>query len=156
MAIREIIIEGDDRLRKKSRLVEDVMSPRIQALIDDLIDTLYESGTGIGLAAVQIGVLRRIFVVDLMDGSGLHVYVNPEWVHQTGVQTGQEGCLSLPGYWAEVQRPESVRIRAMDREGNWFEREASGLEAVCLCHEFDHLEGQLFKDRAIPGTEEHA
>lgn len=149
MAVREIIVEGDERLRKISRPVENILDPKIQTLIDDMIDTLYTSGNGIGLAAVQVGMLKRIFIIDLQDEAGLRVFINPEFVERKGKQCNQEGCLSLPGYWGDVERPAYIKVRAFDREGQAFEIEAEGLEAICICHENDHLDGILFKDRVI-------
>lgn len=152
MAIRSIIKDGDPRLRKIAREVTD-FSERTQMIVDDLVDTLYENGNGIGLAANQIGVLRRIFVVDLQDEAGLRVFINPEIVERDGEQIGQEGCLSIPEYWGYVERPERIKVRAHDRDGETFELEADGLLAVCICHENDHLDGVLFKDRVIPEDE---
>lgn len=150
MALREIITEADERLRKRSRPIEEIDHPKIQTLIDDMIDTLHASGNGIGLAAVQVGVLRRLFIIDMQEGEGPMVYINPVFELQEGEQCQQEGCLSLPDYWAEVKRPARVRIAAYDRYGKRFVREATGLEAICICHEADHLDGILFKDRALP------
>lgn len=152
MAIRSIIKDGDPRLRKIAREVTD-FGERTQMIVDDLVDTLYENGNGIGLAANQIGVLRRIFVVDLQDEAGLRVFINPEIVERDGEQIGQEGCLSIPEYWGYVERPERIKVRAHDRDGETFELEADGLLAVCICHENDHLDGVLFKDRVIPEDE---
>lgn len=154
MAIREIIVDGDDRLRKVARPVDDVKAPRIQTLIEDMIDTLHESGNGIGLAAVQVGVLRRVFIVDLGDEKGLRVFVNPEITKREGSQCGQEGCLSVPGRWGTVERPARIHVRALDREGEPFELDAEGLEAVCICHENDHLDGILFTDKVIGELED--
>ncbi|MDD2579969.1 MAG: peptide deformylase [Eubacteriales bacterium] len=145
MALRKIIIDGDPALRKASRPVEAV-NDRIKTLIDDMIETMYENN-GIGLAAVQVGVLRRIFVMDIQDGSGVHVMVNPEIVEREGSQMYMEGCLSVPGCAGEVERPARLVIRAMDRDGQPFEMEAEGLKAVCISHENDHLDGVLFTDK---------
>lgn len=149
MALRTIIEDGDPRLRKVSRGVDNIQDERIQTLIDDMIDSLRHSGNGIGLAAVQVGVLRRIFIIDLGDGEGLRVYINPEFLEKEGEQIYTEGCLSLPGYWGKVRRPARVKIAAYNREGERFEREAEGLEAVCICHEYDHLDGILFQDHVF-------
>lgn len=150
MAIRQIVKVGDDVLTKKARPVTDFGS-KTQSLIDDMIDTLYDVGNGIGLAAPQVGVLRRIFIIDLHDedGLGLLVFVNPEIVSTSGTQICQEGCLSIPGKWGEVERPEILTVRAQDRNGEWFELEADGLMANCIAHEYDHLEGILFTDKLI-------
>ncbi len=148
MAIRQILHEGDPTLRKKAKAVE-LPSPRISALAEDMIDTLAHTGNGIGLAAPQIGVLRRLFVIDMQEGDGPIVFVNPEILETKGKQCGTEGCLSLPGLWGEVERPAWVRCRAQNLDGSFFELTAEGLFAVCICHEYDHLEGVLFRDRAI-------
>lgn len=152
MAVRTIFQDDDERLHKKARVVDDIASPRTQMLVDDLIDTLYDHGGGIGLAANQIGVLRRVFVVDLgpnhKDG-GLLVFINPEITEQRGEVLSTEGCLSIIGKTGEVKRPEYVRVKAFDREGKAFELEARGLLAVCICHEYDHLEGVLFTDKLV-------
>ena len=147
MAIRTIITEGDEVLRKKARPVADI-DARTQSLIDDMIDTLRHSGNGIGLAAPQVGILRRIFVIDLGDEDGLRVFINPEITETRGTQCGTEGCLSLPGLWGEVERPAELVCEALDRDGQPFRVEADGLLAVCIAHENDHLDGILFRDRA--------
>ncbi len=150
MAIRHIVKEGDAVLRKKARPVTD-FGAKTQMLIDDMIDTLYDVGNGIGLAAPQVGMLRRIFIIDLQDedGLGLIVFVNPEITSTSGSQICQEGCLSIPGKWGDVERPENLTVRAQDRNGEWFELEADGLLANCIAHEYDHLEGILFTDKLI-------
>ncbi len=150
MAIRNIVKEGDDVLRKVARPVTD-FGERTQRLIDDMIDTLYGAGNGIGLAAPQVGMLRRIFVIDLQDedGIGLKVFVNPEIVETSGTRICQEGCLSIPGKWGDVERPVSLKVRAQDRHGEFFEVEADGLLGNCIAHEYDHLEGILFIDKLI-------
>lgn len=152
MAIRQIVKEGDEVLRKKARPVTD-FGAKTQRLIDDMIDTLDDVGNGIGLAAPQVGMLKRIFIVDLHDedegGEGLLIFVNPEIVATSGTQLCQEGCLSIPGKWGDVERPEKLTVRAQDRNGEWFELEADGLMANCIAHEYDHLEGVLFIDKVI-------
>ncbi|ADC90921.1 peptide deformylase [Mageeibacillus indolicus] len=153
MAVREIIVDGDDRLRKKARPVDNIADPKIQQIVDDMIDTLYATGNGVGLAAVQVGILKRIFVIDLQDGKGLKVYINPEIIDRQGSQCNQEGCLSLPGFWGEVIRPAKVTVRAFDRNGKQFEQTATGLGAICISHETDHLNGILFKDLVISEEE---
>ncbi len=153
MAVREIIVDGDDRLRKKARPVDNIADPKIQQIVDDMIDTLYATGNGVGLAAVQVGILKRIFVIDLQDGKGLKVYINPEIIDRQGRQCNQEGCLSLPGFWGEVIRPAKVTVRAFDRNGKQFEQTATGLGAICISHETDHLNGILFKDLVISEEE---
>lgn len=149
MAIRTIITEEDERLRKKAKVIEDIKSPKTQELINDLIDTLYDHGGGIGLAANQIGVLRRVFIVDLGDEDGLRVFCNPEIIAAEGEQICQEGCLSIPSYQGNVKRPAKIKVRAYDRNADLFELEADGLLAVCICHENDHLNGVLFTDKLV-------
>ncbi|HPM75084.1 MAG TPA: peptide deformylase, partial [Saccharofermentans sp.] len=119
--------------------------------LDDLADTMYYENRGIGLAAVQVGVLRRVFVVDVGDEHGLIEFINPEIIETSGNQVYCEGCLSVPGRNANVNRPAKIKIRATNRHGEEFELEAEGILAICICHEFDHLEGILFIDKAIDG-----
>ena len=140
MAIRNIVKVGDDVLTKKCRPVEKI-DERIITLLDDMIDTLYDSG-GVGLAAPQVGVLKRIAVIDV--GDGLIELINPEIIKQSGNQRDLEGCLSLPGKWGYVERPMKVTVRATDREGNLFEIEGKELLARAFCHELEHLDGILF------------
>lgn len=141
MAIRRIITQGDDRLRKKCRLVTD-FNKRLHILLDDLRETLEES-QGAGLAAPQVGVLRRAVVIAAGEDEMLEL-VNPEILEQSGEQSGPEGCLSVPGKWGMVTRPSFVRIRAQDRYGEWFETEGEDLLARCFCHEIEHLDGHLY------------
>lgn len=148
MAIRNIVTIGDDVLRKRAREVDRV-DDKIRALIDDMKDTLSDSENGIGLAAPQVGMLKRIFVIDMQDGQGCTVYVNPQIVDESGKQVGREGCLSVPGEWGEVERPAAITVKAMDEDGEWFVQQADGLLATCICHENDHLDGVLFIDRVI-------
>ncbi len=140
MAIRTIVKVGDPVLSKKCRAVENI-DERIIALLDDMIDTLYDSG-GVGLAAPQVGILKRIAVIDI--GDGLIELINPEIVSQEGTQNDLEGCLSLPGKWGYVERPKKVTVRAMDRTGDMYEYEGEGLLARAFCHELEHLDGILF------------
>ena len=142
MAIRKIVTAGDDVLTKKCRTVEKI-DERVITLLDDMIDTLYESG-GVGLAAPQVGVLKRIVVIDLDDGEGLIELINPEIISQEGEQTDSEGCLSYPGRYGMVTRPNKVTVRAMDRNGDEYEYTGEGLLARAFCHELDHLEGKMF------------
>lgn len=144
MAIRQIVKEGDEVLRKVCRPVGELDS-RMQVLIDDMIQTMYASN-GVGLAAPQVGVLRRLFVMDVQDDTGPWVMVNPKIVSREGSQIGQEGCLSIPGAWGDVERPAVVVVEATDRHGQPFTLRAEGLKAVCICHENDHLDGILFRD----------
>ncbi|MBO5609983.1 MAG: peptide deformylase [Eubacterium sp.] len=148
MAIRNIREDGDDVLRKVCKPVTK-MTERLSQLIDDMFDTMYEAN-GVGLAAPQVGVLRRIVVIDVMDDNPL-VLVNPEIIEQDGEQIGPEGCLSLPGLQGDVARPEHVICKALDRDMNEITVEGEGLLARAICHELDHLDGILYKDLAIDG-----
>ncbi|WP_173471970.1 peptide deformylase [Eubacterium ruminantium] len=148
MAIRNIRVDGDEILRKKCKPVTK-MNERTRELIDDMFDTMYESN-GVGLAAPQVGVLKRIVVIDVMDDNPL-VLINPEIISSEGEQTGNEGCLSLPGLAGEVTRPMKVVCKALDEEMNEFTVEGEGLLARCICHELDHLDGILYKDKVING-----
>ncbi len=141
--IREIIHKGDPALNKKCHPVTK-FDQKLSRLIDDLRETLIDSG-GAGLAAPQIGILRRVVVV-LNEKEEIYELVNPSIVSSSGEQTGFEGCLSLPGRWGVVTRPMTVRVRAQDRHGNWFEVEDQELTARCFCHELDHLDGHLFDE----------
>lgn len=143
MAIRTIRTQGDEVLTKKCREVEKI-TPRIADLIEDMIDTMYEA-QGVGLAAPQVGVLRRIVVIDV--GDGPIVFVNPEILETSGSQTGDEGCLSVPGLCGKVTRPNYVRVRAYDEEMQPFEMEGEELFARAVCHECDHLEGILYTEK---------
>lgn len=145
MAIRQILKDGDETLRKKARPVT-AFDAKLHLLLDDMAETMYENN-GIGLAAPQIGILRRIFVVDVHEEIGLMEFINPKIVETAGSQTSCEGCLSVPGVWGDVERPETLTIEAQDRDGNPFTLEASSLLAICICHEYDHLDGILFKDK---------
>ena len=140
MAIRSIVKVGDPVLSKKCREVENI-DDRSITLLDDMIDTLYDSG-GVGLAAPQVGVLKRIAVIDV--GDGLIELINPEIVSTEGTQNDLEGCLSLPGKWGYVERPKKVTVRAMDRTGDVYEYEGEDLLARAFCHELEHLDGILF------------
>lgn len=143
MAIRKIVKEGDPVLRKKSRPVEEINS-RILTLLDDMGDTLYDSN-GVGLAAPQVGILRRVVVIDV--GEGLIELINPEILSTDGEQDGSEGCLSIPEKYGFVLRPNYVKVKALNREGVAFEMEGTGLLARAFCHEIDHLNGELFIDK---------
>ncbi len=151
MAIRVIRTQEDPVLGKKCRVVTD-FNDRLHQLLDDLGDTLLESG-GVGLAAPQVGVLRRAVVVletnvEEDEDEILYELVNPEIIEYSGEQTGAEGCLSVPGVFGEVTRPDYVKVRAQDRDGEYFEVEGHGLTARCFCHEIDHLDGHLFLEKA--------
>ena len=144
MAIREVRIDGDEVLRKVSRPVTE-MTPRIEQLIGDMIDTMYQYD-GVGLAAPQVGVLRRVIVIDI--GEGPMVFINPEIVEPEGEQCGQEGCLSIPGVYMDVKRPNHVVVTAKNEKMEDIRVEGDELLARALCHEIDHLNGILFKDIA--------
>ena len=144
MALRNIVTEKEARLRKVSRPVEK-FDERLWTLLDDMADTMYEAD-GVGIAGVQVGVLRRVFVVDI--GEGLTEFINPTITAQSGEQDGLEGCLSSPGEYGLVVRPEKVTIEAYDRHGKPFTLEAEGFMARAICHENDHLDGHIFKDIA--------
>ena len=148
MALLNIIKKGDDTLRKVCRPVEKI-TPRILTLLDDMRDTLIDS-EGVGLAAPQIGVLRRIaLVIDTNDNDKMYELINPEIIEREGEQEEMEGCLSVPGEWAVTHRPMKVTVRAMDRNGEEFTVSGEGLTARCFCHEIDHLDGKLFIDEAV-------
>ena len=140
MALRNILTEENPTLYKKSRPVTK-FDDRLHLLLDDMTDTLVDSG-GVGLAAPQVGVLRRIFLVDT--GDEIIECINPEIVETSGEQVGLEGCLSVPGKYGVVKRPNVVKIRAQDRDGEWFEAEGEELIARCFCHEYAHLDGQIY------------
>ena len=148
MGIRKILKKGDISLMKKSRPVTEY-NARLQILLNDMRDTLAEAN-GVGLAAPQVGVLRRAVIVADISGEEPVIYelVNPEIISEEGEQIGPEGCLSLPNIWGIVTRPEKVRVRAFDRNGQAFELEAEGLLARACCHEIDHLNGVLFDSLA--------
>ena len=145
MAIRNIVKIGDPILRKKSRKVE-IFDEKLWTLLDDMKDTL-DLAQGAGLAAVQVGVLRRVVIVDIDDGKGLMELINPEIVEVSEeTEKTEEGCLSLPGQWGVVERPVTVVVKAQNREGKWCMYKGEGLRARCFCHELDHLEGHVFMD----------
>jgi peptide deformylase len=144
MALRNIVKEGDEVLRKKCRPVGEI-TDRIKVLVDDMIETMHEA-EGVGLAAPQVGVMRRIFVVDI--GEGPIVLINPEIVETSGEQDGDEGCLSVPGKAGSVKRPNYVKIKGLNREGEEVTYEGTELLARAFCHENDHLDGILYIDKA--------
>lgn len=144
MAIRNIRINGDDVLRKKCKVVTEI-TPRTLKLIKDMADTMYDAD-GVGLAAPQVGILQRIFVIDVFDDYGLRVFINPEILEVSGSQLGEEGCLSVPGEAAEVERPNYVKVKALNEKGEEFILEATELLARAILHENDHLNGKLFID----------
>ena len=145
MAIRQIVKEGDDVLTKKCREVVK-FDDRLAMILDDMTETLHLAN-GVGLAAPQVGILRRIVVVDV--GEGPIELVNPVIIEQSGEQEGLEGCLSCPGEWGITKRPMNVTVKAFDRKGKEFTVSGEGLLAKALCHELDHLEGVLYKQIAI-------
>lgn len=147
MALLKIVKESDDLefLRRKSTEVKEI-TPRITALLDDMIETMRDAN-GCGLAAVQVGVLRRVVVIETEDG--LFELINPVITKKTGEQEGLEGCLSLPGKWGMTKRPQCVTVRALDREGNEFELTGYDLLAKAICHEVDHLDGIIYTDKVI-------
>ena len=153
MALRTILTKEEPSLYKKCRPVTE-FNPRLHQLLDDMAETLEDSG-GVGLAAPQVGVLRRVCVVMNEDDEIIEL-INPEIVSAEGEQTGLEGCLSVPGKYGVVTRPNIVRVRAQDRNGQWFEVEDEGLTARCFCHEIEHLDGHLFvehTDHLMSGEE---
>ncbi len=143
MAILNILTDKDETLRKTSRKV-DIINSRIHTLLDDMRETLIESG-GVGLAAPQVGVLRRVVLVD--NGEEILELINPEIIETSGIQEDREGCLSCPNKWGIVKRPQKVKLRALDRFGKSQIYTATGLTARCFCHECDHLDGILFLDK---------
>ncbi len=147
MSVRKIITQGDPVLGKRAHPVTN-FDEKLWDLLDDMGDTLLESG-GVGLAAPQVGILRRAVVVLLgeeEEEQELLELVNPTIIAAEGEQTGLEGCLSVPGYYGEVTRPKKATVRAQDRNGNWFEHTGQDLIARCFCHELDHLEGKLYTE----------
>ena len=145
MGIRKIVTLGDEALRKHCK-PQEKFDRRLATLLKDMADTMYKA-EGVGLAAPQVGILRRVAVVDVTeDHSGLMELVNPEIIKQDGEQTGREGCLSVPGRQGIVTRPMKVKIRFQDRNGDIYELETEGFEARAICHELDHLDGRLYID----------
>ena len=145
MAIREIREKGDEILYKKCKAVVK-FDEKLHILLDDMYETM-QSRDGVGLAAPQVGILKRAVVIDV--GDGKIELINPEIVEESGEQTGSEGCLSVPGVFGEVTRPNVVTVKAQDRNGKWFKITGKELLARALCHEIEHLDGKLFLDRVI-------
>ncbi len=145
MALRKIVTQGDPVLEKKCRPVEK-FDQKLHWLLDDMKETLAEAG-GVGLAAPQVGILRRVVVVEDAEEQLIEL-VNPVIVEQSGEQDGWEGCLSVPGKWGQVKRPNFVTVRAQNRDGEFFEVSGEELVARCFCHELEHLEGHLFVEHA--------
>lgn len=148
MALRNVVKLGDPILNKVSRKVEK-FDDRLGILIDDMLETLYKEN-GVGLAAVQVGVLKRVVVIDV--GEGPMELVNPEITLTEGEQREQEGCLSLPGKWGTTVRPMKVQVKAQDRNGKWQVFTGEGLKARAFCHELDHLDGILFTSHVVDGV----
>lgn len=150
MALRNILTKEEPLLYKKCRPVT-AFNERLHQLLDDMADTLKQAN-GVGLAAPQVGVLRRVVLVietNVPEGESEYIIelINPEIIESSGVQNGAEGCLSVPGEYGLVERPMYVKVRAQDRSGEWFEVEGTGLTARCFCHELDHLDGVVFTSR---------
>ena len=145
MAIREIREKGDEILYKKCKAVVK-FDEKLHILLDDMYETM-QSRDGVGLAAPQVGILKRAVVIDV--GDGKIELINPEIVEESGEQTGSEGCLSVPGVFGEVTRPNVVTVKAQDRDGKWFKITGKELLARAFCHEIEHLDGKLFLDRVI-------
>ena len=150
MAVRNIIKDGDETLLKKSRAVEQ-FDERLWTLLDDMLETM-RAAEGVGLAAVQVGVLRRVCIVDI--GDGLIELINPEIIAADGVQEDVEGCLSYPNQWAITRRPRAVKVKAQNRRGKKFIIKGEDLKARALCHEIDHLDGIVFKAHVIRELDE--
>ena len=144
MAIRNIRIDGDEVLRKVCKPVTKI-TDRTLRLLDDMIDTMYEAD-GVGLAAPQVGILQRIFVIDIYDDFGPRVFINPEILETDGVQVGEEGCLSIPEQTHDIERPNYVKVKALNEHGKEFILEATELLARAILHENDHLNGILYTD----------
>jgi peptide deformylase len=147
MALREIRLDSDPILRKRSREVKEI-TDRIKVLVEDMIETMYHAD-GVGLAAPQIGILKRVIVVDLYDDTGVKVLINPEIVEERGNYLDTEGCLSIPGETGYVERPEYLKVKGLDVDGNEIIIEGEGLLSRALCHEIDHLNGVLFTDKLV-------
>ena len=156
MALRQIREEGDEFLRKKSREVEidDITSEKIQSLIDDMLETMYNY-KGVGLAAVQVGMLKRVIVIDVEDEKGPYVLIDPQIIKTKGEKECDEGCLSFPNQFGKVVRPTEVTVEFFGRTGKKEKLKAKDLLAQAICHECDHLEGILFVDKVLPGTLEY-
>lgn len=145
MSVRKIITKGDPVLGKKAHPVTQ-FDEKLHGLLDDMRDTLAQA-SGAGLAAPQVGILRRVVVISTGEEEGeILELVNPTIVATEGEQDGLEGCLSVPGYWGRVRRPMKATVRAQDRNGEWFERTGEAMTARCFCHEVDHLDGRLYTE----------
>ena len=144
MAIRKIVPDTDEIMHKVCRPVSEI-NDRIKMLVQDMIETL-EEAQGVGLAGPQVGMLKRIFVINPLDGSDYLVFINPEIIARMGEQEGSEGCLSIPGHEFFVKRPQKVAVKALDINGNEFVWEAEDLMAKAVCHEYDHLDGKTIRN----------
>ena len=153
MAIRNIRQAGDEILKKRSREIQEI-DDKLQILIDDMIETMHKYN-GVGLAAVQVGVLKRLVVIDIYDDNGPIVMINPVIIKTKGEQEVEEGCLSFPNKFAKVIRPTEVTAEYTDRDGKRMRVKAKELLAQAICHELDHLNGELFIEKIIPGTLEY-
>ena len=156
MALRNIREDGDELLRKKSRevAIDDITGEKIQSLIDDMIETMHNFN-GVGLAAVQVGILKRVVVIDVEDGNGPYAFINPQILKTKGEKECDEGCLSFPNQFGKVIRPTEVVVEFYDRNAKKQKLKAKDLLAQAISHECDHLEGILFVDKVLPGTLEY-
>ena len=156
MALRTIREDGEEILRKRSRevAIDDITGEKIQSLIDDMIETMH-SFNGVGLAAVQVGILKRVVVIDVEDGNGPYAFINPQIIKTKGEKECDEGCLSFPNQFGKVIRPTEVVVEFYDRSGKKQKLKAKDLLAQAISHECDHLEGILFVDKVLPGTLEY-
>ena len=156
MALRNIREDGDELLRKKSRevAIDDITGEKIQSLIDDMIETMHNFN-GVGLAAVQVGILKRVVVIDVEDGNGPYAFINPQIIKTKGEKECDEGCLSFPNQFGKVIRPTEVVVEFYDRNAKKQKLKAKDLLAQAISHECDHLEGILFVDKVLPGTLEY-
>ncbi|NMA83849.1 MAG: peptide deformylase [Epulopiscium sp.] len=152
MALRQIRLDSDEILRKRSKEVTEI-TPKILTLIEDMIETMHDAD-GVGLAAPQVGILRRIIVVDIGDENGPIALINPRLIKSKGEQIGSEGCLSIPGVLGEVNRPQSVVVVGLNPAGEEVQIESEDLLARVFCHEIDHLDGVLFTDKVIQFIED--
>ena len=156
MALRTIREDGDELLRKRSRevVIDDITGEKIQSLIDDMIETMHNFN-GVGLAAVQVGILKRVIIIEVEDGKGEYVLINPQIIKTKGEKECDEGCLSFPNQFGKVIRPTEVMVEYYDRNAKKVKLKAKDLLAQAICHECDHLEGILFVDKVLPGTLEY-
>lgn len=152
MALRTIRVDSDPILRKTSRVVPAI-TDRVKVLVEDMIETMYEAD-GVGLAAPQIGILKRVVVIDIYDETGVKVLINPEIVEQKGMYLDTEGCLSIPGETGYVERPQYTKVKGLNLEGEEIILEGEGLLSRAICHELDHLNGILFTDLVVEVDED--